>query len=144
MYSVTEHVLYHIPRVGPFPDWDFSGSVTPLLHPVTHTLVTTENAQDLYLFSAPKILGVLTKLSCLILFSPTAEYKTRSVCENEELKLHCKESKFLNIYSASYGRFAQERNICSTEMGHLPQFGRLKAWRITMLQTCPGTANSSF
>ncbi|XP_007424578.1 protein eva-1 homolog C [Python bivittatus] len=51
-----------------------------------------------------------------------SEYKTRSVCENEELKLHCQESKFLNIYSASYGRSAHEKDFCSTKMDHLPQF----------------------
>ncbi|KAM3837367.1 protein eva-1 homolog C [Vipera latastei] len=51
-----------------------------------------------------------------------SEYKTRSVCENEELKLHCHESKFLNIYSASYGRSAHEMHFCSTKMNHLPQY----------------------
>ncbi|XP_043394222.1 protein eva-1 homolog C isoform X6 [Chelonia mydas] len=50
------------------------------------------------------------------------EHKTKSACENEELKLHCKESKFLNIYSATYGRLAHEKDICSTEVGHAPQF----------------------
>uniref|UniRef100_A0A674K4F5 Protein eva-1 homolog C n=1 Tax=Terrapene triunguis TaxID=2587831 RepID=A0A674K4F5_9SAUR len=50
------------------------------------------------------------------------EHKTKSACENEELKLHCKESKFLNIYSATYGRSAHEKDICSTEVGHAPQF----------------------
>uniref|UniRef100_A0A8C8SDE5 Protein eva-1 homolog C n=1 Tax=Pelusios castaneus TaxID=367368 RepID=A0A8C8SDE5_9SAUR len=44
------------------------------------------------------------------------EHKTKSTCENEELKLHCKESKFLNIYSATYGRLAHEKDICSTEV----------------------------
>ncbi|XP_075450002.1 protein eva-1 homolog C isoform X2 [Ascaphus truei] len=42
------------------------------------------------------------------------EYKSRSVCENNELKLHCKEPKLLNIYSAVYGRFAHEKNACPT------------------------------
>ncbi|XP_058041726.1 protein eva-1 homolog C [Ahaetulla prasina] len=51
-----------------------------------------------------------------------SEYKTRSVCENEELKLHCHESKFLNIYSASYGRSAHEMDFCSTKMDYLPQY----------------------
>uniref|UniRef100_A0A8C4VE50 SUEL-type lectin domain-containing protein n=1 Tax=Gopherus evgoodei TaxID=1825980 RepID=A0A8C4VE50_9SAUR len=50
------------------------------------------------------------------------EHKTKSACENEELKLHCKESKFLNIYSATYGRSAHEKDICSTEVSHAPQF----------------------
>ncbi|XP_040194809.1 protein eva-1 homolog C isoform X3 [Rana temporaria] len=43
------------------------------------------------------------------------EYKSTSVCENRELKLHCKEPKLLNIYSAVYGHFAHEKNSCSTD-----------------------------
>ncbi|XP_066475180.1 protein eva-1 homolog C isoform X2 [Tiliqua scincoides] len=70
----------------------------------------------------PDLCPGITKYLIVSFKCKPTEYKTRSVCENEELKLHCKESKFLNIYSASYGRFAQERNICSTEMGRLPQF----------------------
>ncbi|XP_069800843.1 protein eva-1 homolog C isoform X3 [Dendropsophus ebraccatus] len=44
------------------------------------------------------------------------EYKSTSVCENHELKLHCKEPKLLNIYSAVYGSFANEKNPCSNEL----------------------------
>ncbi|XP_051496053.1 protein eva-1 homolog C isoform X4 [Apus apus] len=51
------------------------------------------------------------------------EYKTKSACENQELKLHCQESKFLIIYSATYGRWAREENICSTEVERVPPFG---------------------
>ncbi|XP_068122197.1 protein eva-1 homolog C isoform X2 [Hyperolius riggenbachi] len=43
------------------------------------------------------------------------EYKSLSVCENRELKLHCKEPKLLNIYSAVYGHFAHEKNSCTTD-----------------------------
>ncbi|XP_064008486.1 protein eva-1 homolog C isoform X3 [Pogoniulus pusillus] len=50
------------------------------------------------------------------------EYKTKSACENQELKLHCQESKFLIIYSATYGRRAHEENICSTEVERVPSF----------------------
>ncbi|XP_071610604.1 protein eva-1 homolog C isoform X2 [Heliangelus exortis] len=50
------------------------------------------------------------------------EYKTKSACENQELKLHCQESKFLIIYSAAYGRWAHEENICSTEVERVPPF----------------------
>uniref|UniRef100_A0A7N4P5M0 Eva-1 homolog C n=1 Tax=Sarcophilus harrisii TaxID=9305 RepID=A0A7N4P5M0_SARHA len=50
------------------------------------------------------------------------EFKTKTVCENEELKLHCHETKFLNIYSATYGRTAAEKDICSFEKDYLPQF----------------------
>ncbi|KAM9566541.1 protein eva-1 homolog C isoform 2-T2 [Guaruba guarouba] len=50
------------------------------------------------------------------------EYKTKSACENQELKLHCQESKFLIIYSATFGRWAHEENICSTEVERVPPF----------------------
>ncbi|NWZ01410.1 EVA1C protein, partial [Loxia curvirostra] len=50
------------------------------------------------------------------------EYKTKSACENQELKLHCQESKFLIIYSATYGRWAREESICSTKAEHTPPF----------------------
>ncbi|KAM6285680.1 protein eva-1 homolog C isoform 3-T3 [Spheniscus humboldti] len=50
------------------------------------------------------------------------EYKTKSACENQELKLHCQESKFLIIYSATYGRWAHEENVCSTEVERVPPF----------------------
>lgn len=52
------------------------------------------------------------------------EFKTKTVCENQELKLHCHETKFLNIYSATYGRTASEKDICSFEKDYLPQFGK--------------------
>uniref|UniRef100_A0A8C5U169 SUEL-type lectin domain-containing protein n=1 Tax=Malurus cyaneus samueli TaxID=2593467 RepID=A0A8C5U169_9PASS len=50
------------------------------------------------------------------------EYKTKSACENQELKLHCQESKFLIIYSATYGRWAHEESVCSTKAEHTPPF----------------------
>nr|XP_039336496.1 protein eva-1 homolog C isoform X5 [Saimiri boliviensis boliviensis] len=50
------------------------------------------------------------------------ELKNKTVCEDQELKLHCHESKSLNIYSATYGRRTQERDICSSEAEWLPPF----------------------
>ncbi|XP_070223234.1 protein eva-1 homolog C isoform X4 [Bos mutus] len=50
------------------------------------------------------------------------ELKNKTVCEDHELKLHCHESKFLNIYSATYGRRTQERHVCSSEAERLPPF----------------------
>uniref|UniRef100_A0A8D0PDL5 SUEL-type lectin domain-containing protein n=1 Tax=Sus scrofa TaxID=9823 RepID=A0A8D0PDL5_PIG len=50
------------------------------------------------------------------------ELKNKTVCEDHELKLHCHESKYLNIYSATYGRRTQERDVCSSEAGRLPPF----------------------
>ncbi|XP_031220226.1 protein eva-1 homolog C isoform X2 [Mastomys coucha] len=50
------------------------------------------------------------------------ELKNKTVCEDQELKLHCHESKFLNIYSAAYGRRTQQRDICSSGAELLPPF----------------------
>ncbi|XP_005375726.1 PREDICTED: protein eva-1 homolog C isoform X4 [Chinchilla lanigera] len=50
------------------------------------------------------------------------ELKNKTVCEDQELKLHCHESKLLNIYSATYGRRMQERDVCSSEAERLPPF----------------------
>lgn len=64
----------------------------------------------------------------LILVSASDELKNKTVCEDHELKLHCHESKFLNIYSATYGRRTQERDVCSSEAEWLPPFGRYLMW----------------
>ncbi|XP_035299089.1 protein eva-1 homolog C isoform X3 [Cricetulus griseus] len=50
------------------------------------------------------------------------ELKNKTVCEDQELKLHCHESKFLNIYSATYGRRTQQRDVCPSEAELLPPF----------------------
>lgn len=55
--------------------------------------------------------------------SAADELKNKTVCENQTLKLHCHESKFLNIYSATYGRQSQERHLCAAEAKWLPPFG---------------------
>lgn len=58
-----------------------------------------------------------------VFVSASDELKNKTVCEDHELKLHCHESKFLNIYSATYGRKTQERDVCSSEATWLPPFG---------------------
>ncbi|XP_045396507.1 protein eva-1 homolog C isoform X5 [Lemur catta] len=50
------------------------------------------------------------------------ELKNKTVCEDQELKLHCHESKFLNIYFAAYGRRTQDRDVCSLGAERLPPF----------------------
>lgn len=50
------------------------------------------------------------------------ELKNKTVCEDQELKLHCHGSKFLNIYSAAYGRRTQQTDICSSGAELLPPF----------------------
>ncbi|KAG8590887.1 hypothetical protein GDO81_006953 [Engystomops pustulosus] len=59
--------------------------------------------------------GVTKYLMVSYKCKPT-EYKSTSVCENHELKLHCKEPKLLNIYSAVYGSLANEKNPCSNNL----------------------------
>ncbi|XP_074853044.1 protein eva-1 homolog C isoform X2 [Carettochelys insculpta] len=78
------------------------------------------------------------------------EHKTKSACENEELKLHCKESKFLTIYSATYGRSAHQKDVCSTGVGHIPQFDCLSYTALEVLskrcygkQRCKVIVNSN-
>ncbi|XP_032535187.1 protein eva-1 homolog C isoform X1 [Chiroxiphia lanceolata] len=67
------------------------------------------------------------------------EYKTKSACENQELKLHCQESKFLIIYSATYGRWAQEESACSAEAEHIPPFDCLSYTALEVLsKRCSG------
>ncbi|NXD30408.1 EVA1C protein, partial [Spelaeornis formosus] len=61
------------------------------------------------------------------------EYKTKSACENQELKLHCQESKFLIIYSATYGRWAHEESACSTKAEHTPPFDCLSYTALEVL-----------
>ncbi|NXS49206.1 EVA1C protein, partial [Balaeniceps rex] len=61
------------------------------------------------------------------------EYKTKSACENQELKLHCQESKFLIIYSATYGRWAHQENVCSTEVERVPPFDCLSYTALEVL-----------
>ncbi|XP_060054611.1 protein eva-1 homolog C isoform X3 [Erinaceus europaeus] len=67
------------------------------------------------------------------------ELKNKTVCENQELKLHCHESKFLNIYSATYGRRSQEKDICVSEAQRLPPFDCLSHSALHVLsQKCYG------
>ncbi|XP_048790116.1 protein eva-1 homolog C isoform X2 [Lagopus muta] len=61
------------------------------------------------------------------------EYKTKSACENQELKLHCQESKFLIIYSATYGSWAHKDNICSAKAERVPQFDCLSHTALEVL-----------
>ncbi|XP_041437511.1 protein eva-1 homolog C isoform X2 [Xenopus laevis] len=67
------------------------------------------------------------------------EYKSTSVCENNELKLHCKEPKLLNIYSAVYGRSAHEKNTCPDQMDRGTPYDCLSYAALDLLaQRCYG------
>lgn len=67
------------------------------------------------------------------------EYKSTSVCENHELKLRCKEPKLLNIYSAVYGRFANEKNPCTNDLDRGTPYDCVSYSALNMLaQRCYG------
>ncbi|KFP77207.1 Protein eva-1 C, partial [Acanthisitta chloris] len=73
------------------------------------------------------------------------EYKTKSACENQELKLHCQESKFLIIYSATYGRWAHEESVCSAEVERIPPFDCLSYTALEILsKRCYGKQRCKF
>ncbi|XP_023561359.1 protein eva-1 homolog C isoform X7 [Octodon degus] len=78
------------------------------------------------------------------------ELKNKTVCEDHELKLHCHESKLLNIYSATYGRKTRERDVCSSEAERLPPFDCLSYSALQVLsrrcygrQRCKVLVNNS-
>ncbi|KAM5332877.1 protein eva-1 homolog C isoform 2-T2 [Glossophaga mutica] len=67
------------------------------------------------------------------------ELKNKTVCEDQELKLHCHESKFLNIYSATYGRRARDWDTCASGAQRLPPFDCLSYSAVHVLsQRCYG------
>ncbi|XP_066507336.1 protein eva-1 homolog C isoform X2 [Hoplias malabaricus] len=63
----------------------------------------------------PKYLHV--SYSC----KPT-EHKNRTSCEGDNMLLHCKYPKVLNIYWAIYGRELEEREACLTQEEQPPPF----------------------
>ncbi|XP_053772649.1 protein eva-1 homolog C isoform X3 [Desmodus rotundus] len=67
------------------------------------------------------------------------ELKNKTVCEDQELKLHCHESKFLNIYSATYGHRARDWDVCASGAQRLPPFDCLSYSAVHVLsQRCYG------
>uniref|UniRef100_A0A672LZX6 Eva-1 homolog C n=1 Tax=Sinocyclocheilus grahami TaxID=75366 RepID=A0A672LZX6_SINGR len=48
------------------------------------------------------------------------EHKKRVTCEGDQLLLHCKYPKVLNIYSAVYGRQLEGEDLCPSEEQHPP------------------------
>ncbi|CAJ0924187.1 unnamed protein product [Ranitomeya imitator] len=80
-----------------------------------------QNLRSCLLLVNSRVFGIdpcpgITKYLLVSYKCKPTEYKSTSVCENRELKLHCKEPKLLNIYSAIYGRFADEKNPCTTDL----------------------------
>ncbi|MBN3274325.1 EVA1C protein, partial [Polyodon spathula] len=49
------------------------------------------------------------------------EHRTKVGCEGGQLELQCKDPRVINIYSAVYGRWQDENEVCSLD-GKLPQF----------------------
>ncbi|NXO96890.1 EVA1C protein, partial [Certhia brachydactyla] len=81
----------------------------------------------------PDLCPGITKFLLVSFKCKPTEYKTKSACENQELKLHCQESKFLIIYSATYGRWAHEESVCSTKAEHTPPFDCLSYTALEVL-----------
>ncbi|XP_030058001.1 protein eva-1 homolog C isoform X2 [Microcaecilia unicolor] len=87
----------------------------------------------------------LTKYLLVSFKCKPTEYKTKSVCEDAELKLHCHESKFLNIYEATYGRWARDTDTCLPEGNSIPQFDCLSFAALEILsQRCYGKQKCNF
>nr|XP_033805669.1 protein eva-1 homolog C isoform X2 [Geotrypetes seraphini] len=87
----------------------------------------------------------LTKYLLVSFKCKPTEYKTKSVCEDSELKLHCHESKFLNIYEATYGRWARDTDICLPGGNSIPQFDCLSFVALEILsQRCYGKQKCNF
>ncbi|XP_029459448.1 protein eva-1 homolog C isoform X2 [Rhinatrema bivittatum] len=81
----------------------------------------------------------LTKYLLVSFKCKPTEYKTKSACEDSELKLHCHESKFLNIYEAAYGRWGDETETCLPGGNSIPQFDCLSFMALEILsQRCYG------
>ncbi|XP_041428495.1 protein eva-1 homolog C isoform X2 [Xenopus laevis] len=49
-------------------------------------------------------------------------YKVRSICENEQLYLTCKNNSLLSIYSAHYGRTQKKKIECELENRTIPDY----------------------
>ncbi|KAM3933184.1 protein eva-1 homolog C isoform 2-T2 [Leptodactylus fuscus] len=80
-----------------------------------------QNLRSCQLLVNSRVFGIdpcpgITKYLLVSYKCKPTEYKSTSVCENHELKLHCKEPKLLNIYSAVYGSFANEKNPCMDDL----------------------------
>ncbi|MFT7818487.1 protein eva-1 homolog C isoform X2, partial [Arapaima gigas] len=50
------------------------------------------------------------------------EHKKKVGCQGENVVLHCKSPRLLNIYSAVYGRMLGDEDVCVSEDAELPPF----------------------
>uniref|UniRef100_A0AAY5EUH9 SUEL-type lectin domain-containing protein n=1 Tax=Electrophorus electricus TaxID=8005 RepID=A0AAY5EUH9_ELEEL len=53
------------------------------------------------------------------------EHKNRTRCEGDQMLLHCRYPRVLNVYSAVYGREQGNREVCLKEEEQTPPFGEL-------------------
>ncbi|XP_067849278.1 protein eva-1 homolog C isoform X2 [Heptranchias perlo] len=69
------------------------------------------------------------------------EYKSKVTCEGKELKLHCKNSTLINIYSATYGRMLNGNKACPSNL-KLPDIECLSHTALEIVSTsCYGKQN---
>ncbi|XP_014343119.1 protein eva-1 homolog C [Latimeria chalumnae] len=71
-------------------------------------------------------------------------HKSKTVCENEKLRLQCKNKTILTIYSATYGRSLQGNSECPSENGSGPDIECLSSaalWKVS--RRCHSKENCS-
>ncbi|XP_078416295.1 protein eva-1 homolog C isoform X5 [Cetorhinus maximus] len=80
----------------------------------------------------------------------TDEYKSKVACEGKELKLRCKNSTLINIYSATYGRMMNGNKACPSNL-KLPDIECLSHTALEVVsticygkQSCKIIANSRY
>lgn len=55
--------------------------------------------------------------------TPPDNHRVKTVCENNELRLHCRPKSVLAIYSAHYGRFLRGKPECDAPNAGGPHIG---------------------
>lgn len=74
-------------------------------------------------------LSYLSSYACFL----SAENKNRTKCDGDQILLHCKYPKLLNIYSAVYGRELGDKTVCPTEEEQPPPFGESQSKHLNKL-----------
>ncbi|KAG7322424.1 hypothetical protein KOW79_013770 [Hemibagrus wyckioides] len=96
------------------------------------------------LFGSDPCPGTTKHLHVSYSCKPT-ENKNRTKCEGDQMLLHCKYPKLLNIYSAVYGRELGDKTVCLTEEEQPPPFECLYYGAVdTVKKLCYGKQRCHF
>ncbi|KAK3521994.1 hypothetical protein QTP70_020606 [Hemibagrus guttatus] len=96
------------------------------------------------LFGSDSCPGTTKHLHVSYSCKPT-ENKNRTKCEGDQMLLHCKYPKLLNIYSAVYGRELEDKTACLTEEEQPPPFECLHYGALdTVKKLCYGKQRCRF